>query len=110
MVSEVSRLQSAPGYRSNDQKRLFARRNLVRQGRVRRFVRKVILTGKKAQECTALLGGMIANRSAQHRVAQLKRINNRTLSHRRLNRKHNLSLRGRSHSSQGAQMRRTLKP
>ena len=71
----------AAGNRSKNDKRLFAGSHCLWQRRVWCFVRQVFLAGKEAQECAALLGGMIADRAFQHRIAFFHRVENGSLRH-----------------------------
>jgi hypothetical protein len=66
----------------NDQQRLFAGRDRLGQRRVRRLVRKVLLASEKTQERPALQRDVIADRTAQHRVAGLKGVERGPQCHR----------------------------
>ena len=62
----------------DDQKRFGRCRDSFGQRTVRRFVREVLLAREKSHEWPALLGDVIADRSAQHRVAIFQRIQDRS--------------------------------
>ena len=74
----------AAGHSPYDQKRFGRRCDSVGQRVVRMFVRQVSRAGEEPDEGSALLCDVIANRSAQHRVAGLKRVENRALRHQTL--------------------------
>jgi len=80
----MARPPLASGNRSDDQKRLFPRRDSVRQWSVRRLVGKILLAGEESQERPALLRNMIADRTAQHGIPGLKSIEHRPLRNRTL--------------------------
>src|SRR5947209_4695382 len=82
----------SPGNCANDQIRLRAACDRLRQWRVRRFVRQIFPTRVEAQERPALLRHMIADRAAQHRIARLNRVNDRALSHRPIDFQFHLAL------------------
>jgi len=44
-------------------------------------MRQVFFTGEEAQECSPLLGDVVANRSLEHRIAHLQRVEHRALGH-----------------------------
>ncbi len=67
-------LESTSGYSANDQKRFPAGNNVIRQRRIRRFVREILGASKEPQEGAPLLGHVITNRAAEHRVLHFKRI------------------------------------
>src|SRR5690348_17802703 len=67
----------AAGDGADDIKRLGAFDHWLRQRRVGRIVGDVLLAGEKSQERAALLRGVVANRSAEHRVARLKSVESR---------------------------------
>src|ERR1700676_3146412 len=54
------------------------------QRSIRRFVRQILLAGKKSHKRAPLLVDLIAQRSAQHRIASLQRVEDRALRHRTL--------------------------
>ena len=51
----------------------------MRQRGVRRFVGQVLLAGEEAQHRPALAGDVVADRSAQHRIAGFQRLEDRAL-------------------------------
>src|ERR1700687_374672 len=69
----------AAGNRPEDEKGLFPRCDGVRKWGVRRLEGIVLLASEEAQERTALLGDMIADRAAQHRILGLEGVEHRTL-------------------------------
>src|SRR5580698_1436743 len=64
---------------SNHDERFLPGRDGVGQRRVGRLVRQVFLAGEEAQKRSALSRGVIANGPTQHRIASLKRIEDRSL-------------------------------
>ena len=64
------------------QERLGSRCDCIRQRRVRRFVRQILLAGEKSHECPALLRDVVADRTLQHRIASLQRVEDRALRDR----------------------------
>jgi hypothetical protein len=64
----------------------------LRQRRVGRFVRKILLTSEEAQERTTLLRRMIADGAAEHRVARFEGIEHGTLRDRPVEFEHDLVL------------------
>src|SRR5258708_38702686 len=69
----------AAGNRPDDEKGLFPRCDGVRKRGVRRLEGIVLLASEEAQERTALLGDMIADRAAQHRILGLEGVEYRAL-------------------------------
>ena len=67
------------GHRANDEEWLGSTRNLARQRRVGQLVRPVLFTRVESQEWTPLKRDVIANRSAEHRITSLERVENRPL-------------------------------
>src|SRR6476659_4987334 len=65
--------------RPHDQKRLCARRNRVGQQRIWRLMGQIFFAGEKPHERPALLRHMVTDGSAQHRIARLKRVEDRAL-------------------------------
>lgn len=74
-----SALRLAAGHRSDDEQRLGARGYRAGQRFVGRSMREIALAGEKSYERPALVGRLIANRSAQHGVPGFERIEHRTL-------------------------------
>jgi hypothetical protein len=72
---------SATSNRSHDQKRLRAGRDRFGQWRIRRIVRQILLTGEESNERTALERDLIANRTAQHGISRLQRVEHSPLCH-----------------------------
>jgi hypothetical protein len=70
------------GDRSDNEKRLLPRRNLVGQRRIRRFVRQIFLASEETQKRSPLLRDLIPDRPAQHRITSLKRVKHRALRDR----------------------------
>src|SRR5271157_350630 len=68
----------SPRNRPDDQQRLGTRNDRFRQRGIRRFMRQVLLASKEAQERTPLARDVIANRAAQHGIAGLERVEDRT--------------------------------
>jgi hypothetical protein len=68
----------------HDQKRLLPRDHRVRQWRVRRLMRKILLAGEEPQERPALLCHMVADRPPQHRIVRLECVDDGTLRNRTL--------------------------
>src|SRR4030095_4998452 len=69
----------ATGYGPYDHERLCARRDGIRQRSVRRFVGQILPAGEESHECSALLSDVVADRAAQHRIAELERVEKRAL-------------------------------
>jgi len=67
----------AAGDSSHYEKRLRPRGNRVRQRRVGRLVGQIFLAGEEAQERSALLGDVVANRPTQHGISGFKCIEDR---------------------------------
>src|SRR5437588_1644584 len=67
----------APGNGPDNDKRLLPRRDRIGQWGIRRLMRQILLAGEEAQERPALLRDLVADRPAQHRIAGLKRVENR---------------------------------
>src|SRR5882672_6830705 len=63
--------------RSDDNKRLFSRRDRVGKRSLGRFVGQILLAGEEAQEGATLLRVVVADRAAQHGIAGLDRVENR---------------------------------
>jgi len=74
-----------PCDRANDQEGFFARRDSLRQRRIRRLVREILFAGKEAQERPPLLRDVVSNCSLQHGITSLKRVEDGTLRHRAFN-------------------------
>jgi len=89
-----------------DHKRLGTIRNRLRQLRIRRFMREVLLAGEETDEGPALFCNVVANRAAQHRVSILQRIEYGSLRDRAVN----VKLHFPAHTSQRPQMRRKHNP
>src|SRR5208283_4765762 len=85
-----------------DNKRLRARRDRVRQCGVRRFVGQILLAREEPQERPALLRDVVADCTPQHRIVSFKRIEDGALGDRALDRKFQLS----TNVGQRSQMRR----
>jgi hypothetical protein len=62
---------------SYDNKRLLPRRDRVGQWSIRRLMGQILLAGEEPQEWPALLRNLIADRSAQHGIAGLERVEDR---------------------------------
>ena len=69
----------AAGHGPHDQKRLGAHRDRVWQRGVRQVVGQILLAGEEPHERSALLRDLIADRSPQHRIAGLERVEDRAL-------------------------------
>src|SRR5207302_7300808 len=69
----------AAGHGPHDQERLGARRDSLRQGCIRRLIGEILLAAEEPDERPALLGDVVANRSPQHRVGGLERVEDRAL-------------------------------
>ncbi len=61
----------------HDQKRLLPRSNFVGQQGVWQFMGQILLAGEKPQERPALLRDVVADRSTQHRITGLERVEDR---------------------------------
>jgi hypothetical protein len=72
----------APRYRSDDEQRLRARCNRVRQRCIRRLVRDIPFACEEPYERSALLRDLIANGPAKGGVGGLERVENRALCDR----------------------------
>jgi hypothetical protein len=72
----------AAGNGPDDEKGLFPRCDGVGQRGIRRLKGVVFPASEEAQERTALLGDMIADRAAQHRILGLEGVEHGTLSDR----------------------------
>jgi len=72
------------------------------QSRIRRLMGQIFLACEEPYEWTALLRDLIADGSAQHRIASLERVEDRTLRDRALNLERHFA----GHIRQGPQMRR----
>jgi hypothetical protein len=81
-VSDRQRSSLSPGNGPDNDKRFLPRDDRLRQRSIRRFVGQILLTRKEPQERPALQGDVIADGSAQHGIAGLKRIKNRPLRDR----------------------------
>src|SRR6266571_2956206 len=73
-----------PCDRPDNQKWFPARHDCFGQWRIRRVVRQIFLASEESQERAPLFRDMIADRSLQHRIRRLDRIENRPLRHRTL--------------------------
>jgi hypothetical protein len=71
-----STLSSSSRDCAHDEERLHPIRHHSRQGSVGWFVRHILAADKKPDECAALLGFVLADRSAKHRVLGLERVEN----------------------------------
>lgn len=69
----------ATGHGPDHQKRLGTDRDRLGQGRIWRVMGQIPSAGEEPQEGPSLLGGLVANRSAQHRVARFDRVQDRAL-------------------------------
>jgi hypothetical protein len=67
----------APGNGPDNDKRLLPRRYRVGQRSIRRLMGQILLAGEESQERTALLRDLLSDRPAQHRIASLKRVEDR---------------------------------
>ncbi len=67
------------GNSPNDDEGLGPRRDDLWQRGIGRFVGQILLTGEEAQERTALLRDLVADRTAQHRIAGLEGVQDRAL-------------------------------
>src|SRR6266576_6252017 len=67
----------SPDDRPDNQERLCACGDQLRQWRVRRVVRQIPRAREEAQEWPALRRDMVADRPAQHRIARLERVEHR---------------------------------
>src|SRR5205814_5887751 len=94
--------KSAAGHGADDQIRLRAGSDRVRQRRIGRIVGEILLAGEKADKRPALQRHVIADRSAQHRIGRLERVEHRSL--RRL--PGQLDLHFVAHAGQRSQVRR----
>jgi len=65
-----------------DEKGLRSRGNGLGERSIRRFVGEILLASEEAQERSALLGDLVADRAAQHRITGLKRVKDRALRDR----------------------------
>jgi predicted ester cyclase len=93
--------RSAAGQRPHDHKGFCAGRDRVGQGGVGRLVRPILLAGEEPDKRTPLLGGVVADRPAQHGILRLECVQDRPLRDRSLNLKHDLA----AYTRQRAQMR-----
>jgi hypothetical protein len=71
--------------RPDDNKRLLAGRDRLGQRSVGRLVRQILLASKEAQKRPALSRVVVADGSAQHRIASFERIEHGALCHRAVN-------------------------
>jgi hypothetical protein len=69
----------AAGHGPNDQKRLGPRRDRVGQRGIWRFVGQILLTREEPYEGPALVRDLVTHRAAQHRIAGLEGVEDRTL-------------------------------
>ena len=74
----------AAGNRPDDEKGLFPRCDGVGQRSIWRLKRIVLFAGEEAQERTALLRDMIADRATQHRILGFESVEHRALRDRTL--------------------------
>src|SRR5437016_4667764 len=81
-IREPTRQHLSARNRPDDEKRLRPRRDRAGQGSVRRFVGQVLLAGEEPDERPALVRDVVADRAAQHRIAGLQRVEDRTLCDR----------------------------
>src|SRR5688572_3469829 len=84
--------QSTTGNGADDEKRLLSSRDRLGQRRIRRLKGQILLAGEEPQERAAFLGGVIADRPAQHRMAGFERIEDRAQGHRALDLKLDVTL------------------
>ena len=68
----------APGNGPDNDKRFLPGRDCIGQKGVRGLVGQILLAGEEAQERPTLLRDLIADRAAQHGIACLKRVENRS--------------------------------
>src|SRR5689334_3099117 len=73
------RVHLAAGHRAYDEERLLALDHPVRQRRVRRLVRQILLAGVEPHERTPPAGAAVAHRAAQHRKPILQRVQHTAL-------------------------------
>src|SRR5258708_3899907 len=66
-----------PGNRAQDDQRLLPRYHRIGQWSVWRLMRQILLASEEAQEGPTLLRDMVADRPPQHRIAGLKRVEDR---------------------------------
>ncbi len=71
-VGAADPLVLAAGNGPNDQKWLFPRSDRLGQWGIRRLMGQILPASKEPQEGSALLCGVVADRSAQHRIAGLE--------------------------------------
>src|SRR5262245_34683329 len=96
----------AARHRTDDQEGLLPGRHGVGQWRVGRFLGQVLLAGEEPDERPAPLRHVITDRPAQHRVARLERVEDRTLRDATIDVERHLAVDAR----QLAQMRRENDP
>ncbi len=70
------------GDRSDNEKRLLPRRNLVGQRRIGQLMRQILLAREESQKRPPLLRDLIPDRPPQHGITSLKRIKHRSLRDR----------------------------
>ena len=78
----LARLTAGNG--AEDDKGFRPRCDRIGKRGIRRLMREILLAGEEPQERPALLGHLIADRPAQHRIAGLKRVEDRALRDRAL--------------------------
>ena len=91
--------------RSDDQERLGAAGHLGGQGRVRRFVRQILLAREEAEKRAALQRAVIADRAAKHRIRLLERVEHGALRHRTVDNDRDLAADARERSQVCGQFR-----
>ena len=89
-------------HRADDEEWFCSRGDLDGQRCVRQFVRPIFFAGEESQEWTPLKRDVIANRSAEHRVASLERVEDRPLRDRSDDLERNLIV----HARERAEMHR----
>src|SRR5579862_1147392 len=75
-ISDSGSCRLSAGDGADDQERLAAAGDVVRQPRVGGFERPVRAACEKSHEWPPLAGDMIAHRSREHRIARLERVEN----------------------------------
>ena len=68
----------APGDGPDNDERLLPRSNRLGQWGIRRLMGQILLAGEEPQEWPALQRDLIADRPAQHRIASLERVEDRS--------------------------------
>ena len=82
LLAAGSHLERPPAIAPTIRQRLLPFRHCLRQRRINRLMRQVLLARKEPQKRPPLLRDVIANRAHQHRVTRLDRIHHRPHRHR----------------------------